>query len=100
LGWIFFRAETINDVQKIFFQIRYSFTFDALLELWMAYPLIFSVMLTGFVVHGLPARFQEEVRGLFIRLPLWVKALVVLLVVFVLSFFMQADIQPFIYFRF
>jgi D-alanyl-lipoteichoic acid acyltransferase DltB (MBOAT superfamily) len=100
VGWVFFRAETINDVQQIFFQIRYSFTFDALFKLWMAYPLVFLVMLAGFVVHGLPVRFQEGVRGLFIRLPLWVKALVVLAVVFVVSLFMQADIQPFIYFRF
>lgn len=100
LSWVFFRAETVNDVQQMFFQIRYSFTFDALLELWKAYPLIFAVMLFGFVVHGLPARIQEGVRGLFIRIPLWGKALAVLMVVFVLSYFMQADIQPFIYFRF
>lgn len=100
LGWIFFRAESMNDVQQMFFQIRYSFTFDALFDLWMAYPLVFGVMLFGFVVHGLPARFQEQVRGLFIKMPLWLKGVVVLAVLFVLKFFEQADIQPFIYFRF
>ncbi|MDA3880325.1 MAG: MBOAT family protein [Prolixibacteraceae bacterium] len=100
LGWIFFRAESFAGVQQMFFQIRYSFTFDALLELWLAYPLVFGVMLFGFVVHGLPARFQERVRGLFIEMPIWLKAFIVLAVLFILKFFEQAEIQPFIYFRF
>lgn len=99
-GWIFFRAESQDQLWQMMNQIWYAFHFRIVLQLLVAYPLIFGVMGAGFVLHWLPAKWQEAVRGLFIKLPLWGKLVVILIVLVILQQFFQTDIQPFIYFRF
>ena len=81
-------------------KIAYSFNLKVLIELLIAYPLVFTVMLTGFLIHWIPVRIQETVRGKFINTPLWLKTVIVLCVLYILYLFIQSDIQPFIYFRF
>jgi D-alanyl-lipoteichoic acid acyltransferase DltB (MBOAT superfamily) len=100
VGWVFFRAETADHVWQMFNRMWYSFDIIVLWQLWVAYPLIFGVMAGGFILHGLPDKWQEFMRGKFIGFPLWGKSVIVLIVLFILHLFFKTDIQPFIYFRF
>jgi alginate O-acetyltransferase complex protein AlgI len=99
-AWIFFRAKSIENVREILNQIFYSFQLHLIDDLILAYPKVFAILFIGFIVHWLPIRWQELVRGKFINLPIWTKGIVALLVLLVLKAFLNSDIQPFIYFRF
>ena len=60
----------------------------------------FALFAVGMTIHWLPARFKRRYRLWFATMPLWLMALVVVVVVFVLYQFVTADLQPFIYFQF
>ena len=100
LGWLFFRAESTENIWLMLNKIYFTFMWRGILEFIAGYPLVFGIVICGFIVHWLPYKWQEWVRGKFIGIPLWSKMLVVLIVLFILQKFIQADIQPFIYFRF
>jgi hypothetical protein len=61
---------------------------------------VFAIILAGFILHWLPSGFKEKYRGWFIRSPLIVKILAVILVVIMIYQVKSAAIQPFIYFKF
>jgi hypothetical protein len=62
--------------------------------------MVFSLILIAFVTHWLPSQTKENYRGLFIRTPIVVKAIIFVVAVFVIYQFKTAEFQPFIYFRF
>ncbi|MBN2262321.1 MAG: MBOAT family protein [Prolixibacteraceae bacterium] len=100
LGWIFFRAESGANINIMLNKIWFTLSMSGLYDYVLAYPLVFSIIVAGMLIHWLPSVLHERVRGAFIRLPLWLKTVFVLLLLFILQKFIQADIQPFIYFRF
>ncbi|MBN2805229.1 MAG: MBOAT family protein [Prolixibacteraceae bacterium] len=100
LGWMFFRAETMADVMGMFHQLIYAFRLEHLWRFIIDYKLIASLLTAGFFFHWIPAGWQESIRGKFIEWPLWGKGLVVLVILLVVNYFLLADIQAFIYFRF
>ena len=99
-AWLFFRAESMTQAREMALQIYYTFNLVDFIKFPLAYPLITVLMAFGFLVHWLPVRWQEFIRGKFIRLPIWVKAMVVLAILYLINQFLLADVQPFIYFRF
>lgn len=64
------------------------------------YRSVFLVFLFGMIVHWLPTRFKRRYRIWFSKMPLWIMALICVLMVFILYQFITADLQPFIYFQF
>ncbi len=64
------------------------------------YRFVFILFAIGMIIHWLPERWKRWYRINFALLPLWVMAIVVLAVVFLLYQFITADLQPFIYFQF
>jgi len=64
------------------------------------YRVVFILYAIGLIIHWLPERWKRWYRINFALLPLWVMAIVVLAVVFLLYQFITADLQPFIYFQF
>jgi hypothetical protein len=57
-------------------------------------------MAVGYIIHFLPERVKESYRGLFIRTPLIVQLLVIMLVAVMLFQMRSTEVMPFIYFRF
>ncbi len=98
--WIFFRAADMNGVMVMLRQIFTSFSPGNLMSVFTAYSQVIIIILCGYILHFLPVKVKESYRGLFIRLPLVVKIIIVYLVALVLFNVQSADIQPFIYFRF
>jgi len=99
-SWIFFRAVDMDHVHVMFRQIFTSFSPGSLLNVLTAYSQVIIIIISGYILHFLPVKVKESYRGLFIRLPLAVKIILVYLVALVLYNVQSADIQPFIYFRF
>ena len=69
------------------------------LVLW-EYKGVFALFLLGMFVHWLPERWKRWYRVQFAMMPLWLMAIVVTALVFVIYQFITADLQAFIYFQF
>jgi len=98
--WIFFRAQNMHDAGLILRQIFQDFlpaSFDRLLPV---YGGAFTLMAAGYIIHFLPEKLKEFYRGLFIKIPLAVQMVIVLMTGFLLYQMRTTEIMPFIYFRF
>jgi D-alanyl-lipoteichoic acid acyltransferase DltB (MBOAT superfamily) len=99
-AWIFFRAQNMHKAKQMISQIFTKFNFDLIPKIIASYQEIFGIILIGFILHWLPDNFKEKYRGWFIKTPLAVKIIIVILVVFIIYQVKEAAIQPFIYFKF
>jgi D-alanyl-lipoteichoic acid acyltransferase DltB (MBOAT superfamily) len=99
-AWIFFRADSMRGVSSMLSQIFYHFNWQMIPEVIVSYKNVFSLILLAFFIHWLPVTTKEFYKNYFIGIPYFVKALVVVLVVFILYQVKSAEIQPFIYFQF
>lgn len=100
IGWLLFRAESMQKAHEMLMQIAYAFKLNQFQQMLVNYPMVLAMMFFGFTVHWLPFKWQEFIRGSFIKLPIWVKGIIVLSILYLINRFLLADIQPFIYFRF
>ena len=98
--WIFFRAESMNNVLLMFRQIGQNFSPGSYSSLIPVYGNIFILMALGYIIHFLPERVKESYRGIFIRIPLIAQFTVIMLIAVMLYQMRTTDILPFIYFRF
>ena len=98
--WIFFRADSIENIRIMLSQITENFSPGSWSVAALTYSSVFMLIAAGYLVHFLPETVKEFYRGLFIKIPVALQ-LTVVLVIAVLLFRMRAtDTMPFIYFRF
>lgn len=97
---IWFRADDMERVKAMLFQLTHNLDFSVAARVMVAYKLIFPVLIFGFVLHWWPSRWKENYMNWFIRLPHWVKVILVALLVFLIYQTRTTDLQPFIYFQF
>ncbi len=98
--WIFFRAPDMDHVLLMFRQITENFTPGSYLAVVTAYGTVFSLIVTGYLIHFLPEKVKESYRGLFINLPVAVQLAAIIAMAIVIFQIRTTDILPFIYFRF
>lgn len=98
--WIFFRADNMEGVGIMLERIANAYDGLDILGLIKMYYGVIVVIIGAYILHFLPARIKESYRGLFIRMPLILKMIIVYIIAIVLYNFQNTDIQPFIYFRF
>lgn len=98
--WIFFRSPDNESIKMMFSQIFYSFSPGSYLTVLPAYSSVFLLMAIGYIIHFLPESFKESYRGLFIKIPLAIQLLLIMIVAIVLYQMRSTDTLPFIYFRF
>ncbi len=99
-AWVLFRCQTFEEVGEIFTQIFTSFQ-PQIWSQWMySYMGAFALMVMGYVLHFLPQRWNDAPKHLMQRMPLWLQALVVIVVIFLVFQIKTSDVQPFIYFQF
>jgi alginate O-acetyltransferase complex protein AlgI len=98
--WIFFRAPDMDSVNIMLKQIFENFSPGSYMTVLPAYSSVFLIMAAGYMIHFLPENVKESYRGLFIRIPLAIQLLVVMLVAILLLQMRTTDVMPFIYFRF
>jgi alginate O-acetyltransferase complex protein AlgI len=98
--WIFFRAESMDNVVTMLRQIGQNFSPGSYSTLLPAYGNVFILMAVGYIIHFLPENVKESYRGVFIRIPLVAKFAVIMLIAVMLYQLQTTEIMPFIYFRF
>src|SRR4030042_2883438 len=98
--WIFFRAQDMDNARLMLTQIAENFSPGSYMTVIPAYASVFLLMIAGYVIHFLPERVKESYRGLFIKMPLALQIVAVILVAVLLYRMRTTEIMPFIYFRF
>ncbi len=99
-AWLFFRADSMRSVWSILNQIFWHFNWNMIFEIVVSYKNVFSIILIAFIIHWLPTKIKENYKNTFIAMPIYAKALVVVVIVFILFQLKSSEIQPFIYFQF
>jgi len=98
--WIFFRAPSMEAVQKVLYQIAFSFHPELILDMIVGYAKVFSVIAIGFAIHWLPSSWKENIQYQFRLAPDFVKATAIVMLALILFQMKSAESQPFIYFQF
>lgn len=98
--WIFFRSSDIDHAGIVLSQIFTNFMPSSFENIFEVYGTVFSLIAAGYLIHFLPEKIKESYRGVFIKVPIAVQ-MVIILIVGILLYQMRAyDVLPFIYFRF
>jgi D-alanyl-lipoteichoic acid acyltransferase DltB (MBOAT superfamily) len=99
-GWIFFRADTMQIAGEVLSQILTDFHPEVLLQFVMGYKGVMFLLAAGYILHFTPHRTGLAVQRILTRSPLFVQALLLALLIFIIVQVKSAGVQPFIYFQF
>jgi D-alanyl-lipoteichoic acid acyltransferase DltB (MBOAT superfamily) len=97
---IWFRADNTEKANALMYQIVHSFDIEHIGQIISTYKGILLLMLFAYVVHWLPTKIKDWYKNTFINFPHWAKAIVAIIVVFLIYQTRTAEVQPFIYFQF
>ena len=100
LGWLVFRADSMQTVGLILHQIFSAFDSSLIAQVVAGYSGAFLLMAIGYLLHAIPERGDAWLRGVITRAPMgWQVAMTVAMIWLVMQI-KSSDIQPFIYFQF
>ncbi len=97
---IWFRCETMQQVDGMITQIVNAFHFNQIYDVLVLHKSVVMLLVFAFTVHWLPSKFKDWYKNAFANLPLWAIVIIVILVVIFIYQFQTFDLQPFIYFAF
>ena len=97
---IWFRSESMQGVNDLMAQVAGNFGWAQVPAMVLSYWKVFAVMLLGFILHWLPGSIKDKGMNWFIATPVYQKAIISTVVVFIIYQAVSAGLQPFIYFRF
>ncbi len=100
LGWLLFRAESMQTVSLMLHQIIYNFNAAMIPQVIEGYRAIFLLILVGYLLHLLPESIDNLARRIVTAAPLILQVLLVAAMVWCVMQVKSSDIQPFIYFQF
>ena len=98
--WIFFRAQDMSTAFTILGRIFTSFHAAILPQLIAGYWKVLALILLGYALHYVPDRLTNKLQSRFTATPLWFKALVMIIIIYIVIQTKSSQIQPFIYFQF
>ncbi|MDR0794788.1 MAG: MBOAT family protein [Tannerella sp.] len=99
-GWIFFRADSVQDGFKILNQIVTDFRPDFILQFITGYTGVFLLLVIGYILHFIPRQVDNRIKHIVIHSPMPLQALYLIIAVFIVVQVKSAGIVPFIYFQF
>jgi len=97
---IFFRASSFELALEMIEKLSGGIELMLIAKIVSSYLGVFAIMLLGFFWQWMPSTWKEYGKATFIALPMYAKAALAALVVFVVYQAISADMQPFIYFQF
>jgi D-alanyl-lipoteichoic acid acyltransferase DltB (MBOAT superfamily) len=98
--WIFFRAISFESAMAVLHQIAFNFKGELFTKLIFGYQTVFLLMAIGYLIHFVPAQFEERVKKVITISPSFVQALLLALMIYMVYQTRSAEVQPFIYFQF
>ena len=100
LGWLMFRAESMQTVSLMLHQIFENFNAAMIPQVVAGYAGVFALIAAGYVLHLLPGRVDAAAQQLVVRAPLAMQVLMAAVMIWCVMQVKSSDIQPFIYFQF
>jgi len=98
--WIFFRASSMQTASDMLNQIFFQLHPEIVFEFIRGYRMVFALLIMGYILHFIPAKFELAAQRMVIRWPLAYKAAFMLAIIVVVIQTKSSGIQPFIYFQF
>ncbi len=95
-----FRADSMEKANQVIGQIVSDFRPEIFPSFVAGFKVVLAVMLFGYLLHWLPEKIRDNFKRKFILSPVYVKALAVVALVFLIYQTRTSDLQPFIYFQF
>ena len=92
--------EAWNTAKNMVNQIGSPWDLSLVPDMAAAHWTVLLLFVIGMIIHWLPERFKRRYRLTFSAMPLWLMALVVVLIIVFIFQFITADLQSFIYFQF
>ena len=100
LGWLLFRADSMQSVGLLLHQIFYAFSPSLIPQVVAGYLPIFLLLLLGYLLHFMPSSVDNLFQRFVSRSPLLLQVLMIAFVAWLVMQIKSSDIQPFIYFQF
>ena len=98
--WVLFRAPSFGIAEQVFYQIWNKFEPQIFFQWLTSYKAVALLMLLGYVLHFMPEFISDKAKDFVARCPLVVKAILIVVLVFIVIQIKSSDVQPFIYFQF
>lgn len=100
LGWLLFRAESMQTVTLMLSQIFTNFNGSLAPQMLLGYSEVFALMAIGYTLHFLPKSFSDTARTAITKSSLPLQIALVAMTIWLVMQVKSSDIQPFIYFQF
>ena len=100
LGWLLFRAESMQSVELILHQIFYSFNSQLIGQVLSGYLFVAVLMGVGYLLHLMPGSVDSLACRVVVKSPMWLQVIMFAVVAWCVMQIKSSDVQPFIYFQF
>ena len=100
LGWLVFRADSMQTAGLILHQIFSAFDSSLIAQVVAGYSGAFLLMAIGYLLHAIPERGDSWLRGVITRTPMGWQVVMTVAMIWLVMQVKSSDIQPFIYFQF
>ena len=100
LGWLLFRAEDMQTVEVMLYQIFHNFNSGIIPQFVEGYKAVVGLIVLGYGMHFLPAKIDSDLQHKVGRASFWWQVALLALTAWCVMQVKSSDIQPFIYFQF
>ena len=100
LGWLMFRAESMQTVSLMLHQIFENFNAAMIPQVVTGYAAVFALIAAGYILHLLPSAVGAVAQRIVVHAPLVLQVLMAAAMIWCVMQIKSSDIQPFIYFQY
>lgn len=100
LGWLLFRADSMQTVELMMHQIFYNFNPEMIRQAVEGYWVIFSMIGVGYFLHFMPKAVDNLCQKMVVLSPRLLQIVMLVGMIWLVMQVKSSDIQPFIYFQF
>lgn len=100
LGWLVFRADSMQTAMLLLHQIFTNFDTSLIPQVVEGYAFSMLLIGVGYLLHFVPTRVDGWMQGVVSRAPMVVQVALIVAVAWLVMQVKSSDIQPFIYFQF
>ena len=100
LGWLLFRAEDMQTVHLMLYQIFHSFNTAIIPQVVLGYKEVFALIVIGYGMHFMPAAIDLDMQRKVASASFWWQVALIVMAAWCVMQIKSSGIQPFIYFQF
>ena len=100
LGWLLFRAEDMQTVHLMLYQITHNFNSAIIPQFVLGYKAVVGLIVLGYAMHFIPGKIDGDIQRKVSGASFWWQVAMLTAVIWCVMQIKSSDIQPFIYFQF